>query len=126
MLLGAAGFFAYTYHILFRLDLEKIRIFSRFGYGAFHWIYTLILVPSALWLPLSLLAFEQSSSLILWAARLDLAVVAVASLALLFILIEIRLRLSAWSSTLAIIGSVLFCIQTVLLDAIIWGILIHL
>lgn len=126
MLLGAAGFLAFTSMILFRLDAEQTRLFSRFGYGAFHLIYALILIPSALWLPLTLLAFAQASPLILWSARLVLILVAAASLAMLGAMITLVPRKKTWHRRLPMIGNVFFCIQTVLLDAVVWGIFIRL
>ena len=52
MALGAAGFFAYTWHLLFGVDAARARVGDRFGYGLFVVLYALVLVPSALWLPL--------------------------------------------------------------------------
>ncbi len=125
MLLGAAGFFAFTSLILFQLDAERTRLFSCFGYGALQLIYALILIPSALWLPLTLLAFDQASPLILWSARLVLILVAAASLAMLGALITLEPRQKDGFRKLAVLGSGFFCIQTVLLDAALWSILIR-
>ncbi len=82
MFLGAGGYFAFTYFLLFRLAPEMARVAGRFGFGLFEAIYVAILLPSALWMPLTLLAAEQPGQALLWLVRLDLWTVAVASLGL--------------------------------------------
>ena len=121
MLPGALGYFAYTYFILFRLNPDETHIYQRFGYGVFSILYIAILIPSALWLPLTSLAVSSSSPLLDWVVRLDLVVVGLASLALLFALLHTQPRQPMWAFWLAVIGCVFFCIQTVILDAILWG-----
>jgi hypothetical protein len=126
MFLAAAGYFAFTYFVLFQLNPPDTRIFGRFGYGLFTVVYTAILVPSALWMPLTLLAIEQADLGLIWIVRLVLVVVGLASLGLLFALIKIEPRQPTWVHQLAIAGSVFFCIQTVILDALVWGSLFRL
>ncbi len=122
MLLAASGYFAFTYFVLFRLDPNDTCLPPRFGFGLFNILYAAILIPSALWMPLAFLAVEQSSLALLWTVRVVLAVVGVASLGLLFTLVNVKPRQSLWAHRMAMAGSVAFCIQTVLLDAILWGI----
>ncbi len=121
MFLAASGYFAFTYFILFRLDPDQVRVSDRFGFRIFNILYTLILLPSALWMPLTILTVEQSSMALLWATRLDLVVVAIASLGLLVALAKVQPRQPLWAYRAALIGSMFFCFQTVLLDAIVWG-----
>ena len=121
MFLAAAGYFAFTYFILFRLNPGDTRVYGRFGYGAFNAFYTAILIPSALWMPLTFLAVENSSPALLWTVRLVLAVVGLASLGLLFALLTVKPGRPSWTARLAIVGCAFFCIQTALLDAVIWG-----
>src|SRR5512135_2386275 len=61
MLAAAAGYFAFTYFIFFRLNPSDTRVAGRFGFGLFSVLYTAVLIPSALWMPLTFLAVEQSS-----------------------------------------------------------------
>jgi hypothetical protein len=76
MLLAATGYFFLTYFLLFRLDPRVVRIAGRFGYSLFHVLYLLILIPSALWTPLTLVMLRAPSPW-LWAIiRLTLAAVA--------------------------------------------------
>ena len=120
MFLAATGYFAFTYFILFRLNSSETRVFSRFGFGAFNVLYAAILISSALWMPLTSFALEGSSLGLLWAVRIVLAAVGVASLGLLFALLKVEPRLPRWAHRLAVVGSMGFCLQTAILDAIVW------
>ena len=121
MFLAAAGYFAFTYFILFRLDPVETQVTSRFGFGLFNALYAAILIPSALWLPLTFLAVEQSSPAFEWAAKLDLGSVAIASLGLFVALLKVKPSSPLWAHRMALVGCVFFCIQTVIFDALIWG-----
>jgi hypothetical protein len=120
MFLAAAGYFAFTYFVLFRLDPDAAQVARRLGFGVFNALYAAILIPSALWMPLTFLAVEQSSPALLWIVRVVLAVVGIASLGLFFALMTVKPRQPWWAHRIAVVGSVGFCIQTVLLDAILW------
>lgn len=120
MLLGAAGFFAFTTFLLFRLDPATTLVFHRFSYGVFNILLAAILIPSALWMPLTILALQGSSLCLLWVVRVVLSVVGLTSLGLLFALIKLEPRRPRWAHRLAVAGCVGFCLQTVLLDAIVW------
>ena len=122
MLLAAAGYFAFTYFILFRLNPSDTQVAGRFGFGLFTTLYAAILIPSALWMPLTFLAVEQPSVALVWMVRAVLALVGVASLGLLFALIYVNPRQPLWARRIALAGSAGFCLQTVLLDAILWGV----
>jgi hypothetical protein len=122
MFLGAAGYFAYTYFILFRLQPDQVRLAGRFGYSLFGLLYLLILIPSALWMPLTFLAIEQNSPALVWVVRFDLLLVALGSLGMLFALLRVDPKMPRWAHRLAVIGAAAFCFQTVLLDAFAWGI----
>ena len=124
MLPAAVGYLALAYFV-FRLDPGEIKVFGHFDFTIFNVLYLLILVPSALWMPLTLLAIEHSSAVLLWMVRMDLALVAVGSLGLLLVVLNIRPRPLNWLRLLAIFGSVVFCLQTVILDAIVWSIYFH-
>ena len=121
MLLGALGFFAYTYFILFRLNPDATRIYGRLGYKVFLILYALILVPSALWLPLTYSAVASSSNLIAWLAKVDLIIVGAASICLIFSLLHLEPKQPKSAYVLAVIGSICFTFQTAFMDAIVWG-----
>ena len=121
MLLAAAGYFAFIYFILFRLDPRAARVGGRVGFGLFNILFAGILIPSALWMPLTFAAVAASSVLLLWVVRVVLAVVGLASLGLLAALWKVEPRQPAWAHRLAVIGCAAFCLQTALLDMIVWS-----
>jgi hypothetical protein len=119
MLLAAVGYFLFTPYVLLRLPPEGARFAGGLGFGVFHALYALVLLPSALWLPLTAHYLAQPSAG-LWAAlRLDLGLVGLGSLGLLACLLALpgdAPRGRAW----AVAGLVPFCLQTALLDALVW------
>ena len=125
MFLAAGGYFAFSIYIL-HLNPGETRIYTQPGYRVFNALFTGILIPSALWLPLTVLAIGQSSQFLVWLVRLDLAVVAFASFGLLVALLKVQPRKTLWLHRLAILGCMLFFFQTVILDAIVWAINFHL
>jgi len=124
MFVAAAGYFALAYFV-FRLSPRETKVFDRFGFEIFNILYLLVLVPSALWMPLTLPAIERSSAMLVWIIRLDLVLVAAGSLGLLLAVLNTRPRPSTPRYILAIVGSAALCLQTVILDAIVWSIYFH-
>ena len=120
MLFAAAGYFVFSLFIL-RLNPAEVKVGQWNGYRLFNRLFTAILIPSALWLPLSFWAIDRSSPGLGWLVRLDLAVVALASVGLAAALAKVQPRQPLWAQRLALLGTLAFCFQTVLLDAIIWG-----
>jgi hypothetical protein len=120
MLLAAGGYFLFTNFILFRLPPDATRVAGGFGYRIFHTLYALVLFPSALWMPLTFALVDHPSTWLFWLVRLDLALVAVGSLGLLVALLTLREPRPAPGRALAAIGLAPFCIQTAVLDAVIW------
>ena len=112
MITAAAGYFPMT---LFAIDgLRSERSASRIVFP----LYAGILACSALWLPLTCRMLERPSAPLWWTIRADLAVVGLCSVALLAWILrrpgDSRLR------TAAAVGAAAFCLQTAVLDAIVW------
>lgn len=120
MLCAAAGYFAFTYLLFFRVDAYTTRIGRRLGFGIVNGLYLGILLPSALWLPLTFAMIENPSGALWWAIRLVLAAVGLASLGLLTSLLLLHPRPRGLAYGLAIAGCVAFCFQTAILDALVW------
>jgi hypothetical protein len=120
MALAAAGFFAFTYFLLVRVDPGKVLICGRFRYRLFHALYVLILAPSALWLPLTSAMIQRPSSVLWLGIRLALASVGLGSVALLGALLGLRPRRPSTAYWLAVAGVGAFCIQTAVLDLFVW------
>jgi hypothetical protein len=120
MALAAAGYFAFTGFLLFRVDPGQVQSAGRFGYGLFHGLYLVILAPSALWLPLTAAMVQQPGELLWLLIRLVLALAGLASVGLLLALLFLRPRRPAGAYWLAVAGSVAFCFQTAVLDLFVW------
>jgi hypothetical protein len=120
MLLAALGYFAFTYYLLRRLDPVEARVGKRFGFGVFNWLYAAILAPSALWMPLTWLMIEQPGAGLWGGIRAVLATVGLAALGLVMALSIVRPKEPKWAHRLALIGSIVFCAHTAVLDALVW------
>jgi hypothetical protein len=120
MALAASGYFVFTAFLFFRVDPGRVKIAGRFGYRLFHALYLLILLPSALWLPLTAAMVQEPGSLLWLLIRLVLALVGLASVALLLALLFLRPRRPASHYWLAVAGSLAFCFQTAVLDLFVW------
>lgn len=120
MLLAAAGYFGFTWFLLFRLDPDRARVGGRFGFGLFNVLYAAILIPSALWMPLTFAMLESPSALLWWIVRLDLALVGAGSAGLVAALLSVQPRAPVGAHRLAVIGSLPFFVQTGVLDALVW------
>ena len=120
MLAAAAGYFAFSFFVLFRLDPRAARISDRVGYAGFLWLYALILLPSALWMPLTFAMLEAPGAALWWAIRLVLAAVGVGSLGLLLAIHTVKPVRSRIARPVALAGALAFVFQTAVLDAIVW------
>jgi hypothetical protein len=120
MFLAAGGFFPFT--LLFLLaDPARFAFAGGRGHRTLFWLYFLVLIPSALWLPLTYAFADSGGNMALWwAVRVDLALVAVGSLGILLAAITIRPPPNRLLQVVALVGAIAFCIQTVVLDATIW------
>lgn len=120
MLTATAGYFLFTYYVLFRLDAVVTRVGPSLGYGLFAWIYAGILAPSALWMPLTFRMFESPGEGLWLAIRLVLASVGLCSLLLIAAIAAATPRESSPARAAALLGAVAFAVQTALLDAVVW------
>jgi hypothetical protein len=80
----------------------------------------MILLPSALWLPLTTAMVQQPSNLLWLGIRGVLALVGLGSVGLLLALLLLRPRQPAAAYWLAVAGNVAFCFQTAVLDLFVW------
>ncbi len=119
MLLAAAGYFFFTTVVLRRLLRARATseddLFARRMLAA----YALVLVPSALWVPLTAWMIHAPSEFAWIAVRLDLGLVALGTLALFELVLrpDPTARGERW---IALIGLLPFALQTVVLDALVW------
>ena len=120
MLLAAVGYFPFTCFLLFSVDADRARILGRFGFAWFNLLYALILIPSALWMPLTFSLIDSWRPGLWVSIRVVLALVGIGSLGLLAALITLAPARPQTLRLLAIAGAVAFCVQTALLDATVW------
>jgi hypothetical protein len=107
--------------LFFRTDPERSRFFGARGYGVLHGLYALVLAGSALWMPATKL--HQDGALAFAWVWLDLVGVAAGSLGLAAAVATLAPRPPPALRALALAGALAFCVQTVLLDAIVWPLL---
>jgi hypothetical protein len=120
MLAATAGYFAFSFFVFFRLDPARTRVAGGFGFGAFHALYALILVPSALWLPLTAAMLAEPSGASWLAVRGVLGLVAFGSLGLLVALASAQPVSARSARGVALAGALAFAFQTAVLDALVW------
>lgn len=119
MLCAATGYFLFSSFVLLRLDAERTRI-GGFGFGLLNALYALILIPSALWMPLTFAMLEQPGPALWFAIRATLALVGIGSIGLLAALAAVEASGARVPKALAIVGAAAFSFQTAVLDAIVW------
>jgi len=120
MLLAALSYFAFTYFILFRLNPESVQVFQVMKFVVFPVIYCLILIPSALWMPLSYAMVGQPQIGLWIGIRAVLLTVGLAALCLVIALLALSPRPGGTAYWLAVAGSIIFCAHTLILDGILW------
>jgi len=120
MLLAAAGYFAFSYFVLFRIDSRETRVVASYGYRFFIWVYAGVLAPSALWMPLTFRMFDEPSWGLWIGIRIVLGLVGAFSLVLLWAIASVRPAGRSWARALALLGALAFAVQTALLDALVW------
>lgn len=119
MWLAAAGYFFFSYYFVLRTDAERVQ-FGRFGFGLINALYALIMVTSALWMPLTFAYLENPTPGLWLLVRVDLLLVAVGTIGLTIALFTMRPRAEGAAGVLALIGLLLFAVQTAFLDPIVW------
>lgn len=119
MLLAAAGYFFFSYQFTVRTDADRVR-FGNLGFGFINVCYALIMVASALWMPLTFAYFDDPSPFLWLVIRLDLFLVAVGSLGLIVALFTMQPRAEGFGGVLALLGLLLFALQTAFLDPLVW------
>jgi hypothetical protein len=120
MLLATAGYFAFTAYACFALEPARVRFGAHLGFGALLACYAAVLIPSALWMPLTFAMLDAPSPALWWSIRTVLFVVAAGSLGILVALLVATPRPEGWPHALAVAGACAFCLQTVVLDAFVW------
>lgn len=119
MWLAAAGYFFFSYHFVVRTDADQVR-FGSYGFGLVNALYALIMLTSTLWMPLTFAYLENPSSALWLAVRIDLLLVGAGSIGLLVALFTMKPRAEGLAGVLALLGLLLFALQTAFLDPLVW------
>jgi hypothetical protein len=119
MWLAAAGYFFFSYYFLVRTDADEVR-FGRYEFGLINALYALIMLCSALWMPLTFAYLDAPSSGLWLAVRVDLLLVGFGSIGLILALFTMRPRAEGLAAVLAMLGLLLFAVQTAFLDPLVW------
>jgi hypothetical protein len=119
MWLAAAVYFFFSYYFAVRTDADQVR-FGRFGFGLVNALYALVMVASALWMPLTFAYFENPTRAMWLLVRIDLLSVAAGSLGLMLALFTMKPRAEGLAGVLAMLGLLLFLLQTAFLDPLVW------
>jgi hypothetical protein len=120
MLLAVFGFFAFSYWLFFSINPDNVQIANRFGYWLFFIIFLVILIPSALWMPLTFSYLSNPSTGLWIGIRVVLALVGIGSLALLWAILAISPRETGIAYWFAVGGASAFSVQTAVMDMFIW------
>lgn len=120
MLTAAAGYFPFTWFFLRCVDYDRAQVAGVSAYAFVALSYALILLPSSLWLPLTAHMVRSPSDTLWWMIRADLFLVAIGSLGLVLAAATVQPATSQAMRVAALIGLAFFCLQTVVLDALIW------
>jgi hypothetical protein len=116
MFLAAAGYFAFCGYLLRWVPAHDAP-------DPFPWlntVFTFILFPSAVWMPLSFEYLDSPTPALWWAIRGTLWVVGASSLALVVALARLEPSEPTRARGWAIAGAVAFAFQTGVLDAFVW------
>jgi len=119
MWLAAGGYFLFSYYFLIRTDADELR-FGRLGFGLLNALYALIMVTSALWMPLTFAYFERPTSAAWLLVRADLLLAGLGSIGLMIALFTMKPRAEGLAAVLALLGLLLFSLQTAFLDPLVW------
>lgn len=124
MLAAAAGYFPFTY--LWLKHGPSMKLGKSEAFPIITGLYAAVLLPSALWMPLTFAVHESKSPVTYAAMRAVLFTVGAASVGLLAALFTAKPRPSKALFTAAVIGTSAFVFQTAVLDALVWPTLVEL
>lgn len=120
MFVAATGFLLFAYFLFFRADPDRVRVANRYGFGLFNLLLVLILVPSAIWMPLTLHHIEAPDPVTWVLIVVGLWTTGLASLGMIAALATLRPREPEIAWKAAVAGSAMLAVQTFALDSCVW------
>ncbi|MEC8024144.1 MAG: hypothetical protein VX223_09445 [Myxococcota bacterium] len=119
MLLATGGWISIALHLL--RGPNDMHVGNRPAHLLFAIIQMLILLPSAFWMPLTLVVIQQGGSLPWTMTRLCLSMVGVGAVLQVWAVWELRPKPNKAAVRAVLVGgAVAFALQTAVLDAIVW------
>tara|TARA_B110000014_G_C19553343_1_gene295610 strand:- start:6 stop:386 length:381 start_codon:yes stop_codon:yes gene_type:complete len=120
MFLAAGGYFFFTAYILICINIDTVKLFGKYGFWLINILYAGIIIPSTIWIYLTFAMINNPSPILWLFIRVVLFTVGFSSMILLFSFFMSNFERHGWLYIASIIGLFFFCIQTMLLDGIIW------
>jgi len=120
MLISASSYFVFWLYTILNILGKKIELPEKILLWIVYLLFYLILIPSALWIPLVNIMISNPSNLIWFGIRLVLILVAVGTLGLLILFLRLKSKPKKIFYYLSIFGLLFFLFHTGVLDAIIW------
>jgi hypothetical protein len=120
MILSAIGYLAVLYYLFFELVPDEVLIAGS-GFALFFPIFLLILIPSALWMPLTNAYVADPRTSVWRAIRTVLLIVGFASVALAWTFFALEGDERSTAHWFAVVGSCYFAFHTLILDGILWA-----
>lgn len=121
MLVSVIGYFAVLWYLFFELTPSEVTIGGQGGFTLLYPIFVIMLIPSALWLPLTK-RYLSRTTLGRWiAVRSVLFLVGLASIALVWALFVLKPAGGGVAYWFAVAGSLYFAFHTFVLDGLVWA-----
>jgi len=120
MFVAAAGYFPFSWFFYAQLAPGRGREGDPPGLATLHLLYAMILIPSALWLPLTFAMLESPTLVLWWTIRIVLFSVGIGSLGLLVAIARTPSPKGLVPRAVAMLGILPFAFQTAVLDALVW------
>lgn len=120
MFVAAAGYLVYSYRLFFVVDPDRAVVAGRYGFGLFNALLAAILIPSMIWMPLTLHHIEHPLTATWIAIVAGLWTTGLASLAMIVALARLEPREPTSMAKASVIGAIAFAGQTFVLDSCVW------
>ena len=120
MLLAAAGYFPFTWLFARKTTPAEFRAITGAPYTLLFALYALVLIPSALWLPMTARMIAAPDPQLWFEIRAVLALVGIGSTGILLAAFRHAAKRGGATSWAAAVGAVPFFLQTAILDALVW------
>jgi len=120
MVLAALGYFFFTAYIIIYVPFGSEHIFGTFSFKLINLLYAGFIIPSAFWISMTFSMMISPNPLLWIGIRSILFIVGFSSVGLLGAFIFSEFDKSSWLYYAGIIGLIPFCVQTMILDALIW------